>query len=63
MQGLLDFHSKLNAFVWGPPMIILLMGTGLVLTVASRGIQFRKLVFAFREVLGNCLPRVRERAP
>jgi AGCS family alanine or glycine:cation symporter len=34
-------------------MIVLLLGTGLILTVATRGIQFRKLPFALHEVLGN----------
>jgi len=34
-------------------MIVLLVGTGLILTVSTGGIQFRRLGFAFREVLGN----------
>ena len=37
--------------------MILLMGAGLVFTVATRGVQFRKLVFSFREVLGKLFTR------
>lgn len=35
--------GKINAFAWGPPMLILLVGTGFWLTIALRGLQFTKL--------------------
>ena len=35
--------GKVGAFAWGPPMLILLVGTGFWLTFALRGLQFRKL--------------------
>lgn len=35
--------GKINAIAWGPPMLILLVGTGVWLTLALRGLQFRKL--------------------
>ncbi len=35
--------GKINGFAWGPPMLILLVGTGFWLTFALRGIQFTKL--------------------
>ncbi len=38
-------------------MVVLLMGTGLLLTVLTKGIQFRKLPFAFQEVLGKLFRR------
>ncbi len=40
------FVGKVGAFAWGPPMLILLVGTGLYLTLALRGVQFRKLVYS-----------------
>ncbi len=46
-------HLQLNGLVWGPPMMVLLMGAGVVLTAVTRGVQFRKLLFTFREVLGK----------
>jgi alanine or glycine:cation symporter, AGCS family len=46
-------NSWLNGYVWGWPMIVLLLGTGILLTVLTGGVQFRYLGFALREVLGK----------
>ncbi|MCC7243880.1 MAG: sodium:alanine symporter family protein [Acidobacteria bacterium] len=46
-------NSWLNGYVWGWPMIVLLLGTGIVLTVLTGAVQFRYLGFALREVLGK----------
>ena len=35
-------------WVWGPPMLILLVGTGLYLTILLRGLQFRVLPHALK---------------
>jgi len=35
--------GKIGAFAWGPPMLVLLVGTGFWLTFMLRGLQFRKL--------------------
>ena len=40
--------STLSGWVWGPPMLALLVGTGLYLTVILRGMQFRALPHALR---------------
>ena len=47
------WNGWLNGYVWGWPTIVLLLGTGLVLTIATRGAQFRYLGLTFREVLGK----------
>ena len=47
------WNAALNGLVWGPPMLVLLVGTGIVLTVITRGVQFRHLGTALREVLGK----------
>lgn len=36
--------SDLSGFVWGAPMLIMLIGTGMFLTYSLRGIQFTKLI-------------------
>ncbi|BCS89473.1 alanine/glycine:cation symporter family protein [Pseudodesulfovibrio sediminis] len=41
-----ELVGKVGAFAWGPPMLILLVGTGVWLTLALRGIQIRKLGYA-----------------
>ncbi|HAX73738.1 MAG TPA: sodium:alanine symporter family protein [Firmicutes bacterium] len=37
-----------NNFVWGPPLLILLVGTGILFTIRLRGIQLNKLPLAFK---------------
>ncbi len=46
-------NSWLNALVWGPPMLILLMGTGVLLLFVTGGVQFRHIGTALGEVLGK----------
>ena len=53
MDMLHAFERALNSYVWGGPMIALLMGTGALLTVLTGFVQFRYLGFALREVLGK----------
>jgi len=50
-------NAWLNGIVWGPPMLILLIGTGVVLTLLTGAIQFRHLHTALREVLGKLTQR------
>ena len=57
MDLIAELNQKVNALVWGAPMLALLMGTGIALTVATRGIQFRRFGFAFREVFGKLFAR------
>lgn len=52
-----QWNAWLNGYVWGAPMMVLLVGTGLLLTVLTRGVQFRYLGFALREVLGKVTQR------
>ena len=40
---LLDIVQRISDFLWGFPLIILLVGTGLWLTINLRGLQFTKL--------------------
>src|SRR3990170_1880807 len=40
LQGVI---SAVSDVVWGPPMLILLVGTGFYLTFLIRGLQFRQL--------------------
>lgn len=38
--------NELSAWIWGLPLMILLVGTGLLITIILRGLQFRKLFHA-----------------
>ncbi len=46
-------NAWLNGLVWGPPMLVLLVGTGVLLTIVTGAVQFRRLGTALGEVLGK----------
>ena len=45
-----DILVKIDDFVWGIPTIVLILATGLILTIRCRGIQFTKLGRAFKQI-------------
>ncbi len=45
--------SALSDFVWGAPVLILLIGTGLYLTILLRGLQFRKLFYGLKQAFSK----------
>ncbi|HAR6080304.1 TPA: sodium:alanine symporter family protein [Staphylococcus pseudintermedius] len=45
---MINILEKLNAILWGTPSLILLTGTGLFLTFVLKGMQFTKLIHAFK---------------
>ncbi|QEK12050.1 sodium:alanine symporter family protein [Crassaminicella thermophila] len=48
MEGLSSLIGAIGSFAWGPIMIVFLVGTGFVLTLGTKVIQFRKLGYAFK---------------
>lgn len=46
-------NGKVNDFVWGPPMIIMLLGTGILLTIVTKFLQVRKFGTSVNETLGE----------
>ena len=48
MYSIETIISTLSGWVWGPPMLTLLVGTGLYLTILLKGMQFRALPIAFK---------------
>ena len=45
-----EIVSKVDGIVWGIPTIVLILATGLIMTIAARGIQFSKLGRAFKGI-------------
>ena len=43
LEIVLQVLTKVNDFVWGPPLLILLVGTGIMLTIRLRLLQVLKL--------------------
>lgn len=49
MEILDKFFDSLSSIVWGPPMLILLVGTGVWLTITLKGLQFSMLPYALKQ--------------
>lgn len=47
MESVVSFLNSLSAFVWGPTMLVLLVGTGLYLTVGLKFFTFKKMPAGF----------------
>src|SRR6056297_54104 len=48
MDLLINISKSISNFVWGPYMLILLVGTGVFLTLGLKGITIRKIGYAFK---------------
>ena len=48
MEFLESIISTLSSIIWGPPMLILLVGTGIYLTIILKGMQFWALPHAIK---------------
>ena len=50
METIHNFVSWLNGIVWGVPMIVLILGTGLYLQIRLRWLPIRKIGYGFRMI-------------
>jgi AGCS family alanine or glycine:cation symporter len=53
------FIGKLNNFAWGPWMLILLVGTGVYLTIRLGFLQFRKFGYTMKHTIGKAFRKQR----
>ncbi|AIY81662.1 sodium:alanine symporter family protein [Clostridium botulinum] len=51
--GVQSFFEKIDSIIWGPPLLILLVGTGLYLTFSLKLLQIFKLPMALKFVFGK----------
>jgi len=57
IESMLAFNAQINALVWGFPMIVLLVGVGIFITIRTRFIQFSKFGVMCRETFGKIFYR------
>ena len=50
---ILELIEKVNGFLWGPAMLFLLLGTGILFTFKLRFLQIRKLKTAYKQIFGK----------
>ena len=51
---MLEILNEIDAFVWGPPLLVLLVGTGILLTFRLKLLQVFKLPQALGLTCCNC---------
>ena len=51
MDFLMQLNSTINSFVWGPPMLVLLVGTGVYLTFRTNFFSILKLGYVLKNTL------------
>ena len=61
MQFITGFSKGLNNIVWGIPMLILLIGTGIYLSVRLGFLQFRRFGFIMRQTVGRLFRHTKSR--
>lgn len=50
LEFITNLNSTINGIVWGPPMLILLVGTGVLLTFRLKALQFSNLIYAHKMI-------------
>ena len=50
---IMKINSTLNALVWGAPALIMIVGTGVYMSVRLGFPQFRKFGFVMKNILGK----------
>lgn len=53
MDVIIRVNDAINSVVWGAPVLILLIGIGLLLTIRTGGMQFRHFGHAMKNTLGK----------
>ena len=53
MEQFAEWNGVINDFVWGPVMLVLLVGCGVYMSIRLGFIQFRRFGFAMKNTLGK----------
>lgn len=53
LETLLKINNIINEFIWGPPVLILLLGTGLFLAIRTKFIIYRRFGFIGKNTFGK----------
>ncbi|MBL6929557.1 MAG: sodium:alanine symporter family protein, partial [Rhodospirillales bacterium] len=48
MAAFTSLVNQVDSFMWGPVMLVLLLGTGFYLTIGLRGMTFARIIYAFK---------------
>ena len=63
IAAITEVNSFINGLVWGWPMIILILGTGILLTVRTRCMQVRKFKVSINETIAPTMKSIGKKQP
>lgn len=63
MDTIVAINDFVNGIVWGPPLLILLLGAGIFYTIRLNFIQFRHPAFLFKNTVVKAFKKKEETAP
>ena len=52
LEWLTNVNGEINGFVWGIPMLVLLVGTGVFMTIITKVVQITHIGHWFKNTLG-----------
>ena len=61
MEQFMKINTAVNGFVWGPVMLVLLVGTGIYLSIAVGFIQFTKIGYWWKNTIGKIFDKTQAR--
>ena len=53
MEQVTHLINQMNAFLWGLPILLMIIGTGFYLTIGLRGITVLKIPHAFKRLING----------
>ena len=63
LQVVAEVNSYINNIVWGWPMIILILGAGIVITIRTKAMQVRKFKDSLNETIVPTLKSIGKKQP
>ena len=52
-QNVANINDTVNGIVWGVPALVLLIGTGILMTILTRFFQFRRFGHMWKNTIGG----------
>lgn len=61
-EFLVYINASLNNIVWGTPALALIIGTGVLLTILTKGFQFTHFFYVLKEIFGGLRKNAKKKA-
>ena len=63
LETIKSINDVVNGLVWGVPAMVCIIGVGILMSVRTKFIQFRKFPYAMKATLGKICSRISRGTP